>query len=108
MFISNAFSLGMVHENDLPGIRVSKAFGEEIAEALYAGKSFVGHEATAKELGVAFNRETLKLRPGDELYVAQYQGERLPEGATEFPKGSKFKWIRVFIDPDYCMPKEDS
>jgi len=106
MFISNAFSLGMVETNNLAGIRISVALSDEVAEAIHSGKSLVGHEATAKALGVAFNRESIKLRPGDELFVAQYQGERLPEGSTTLPKDAKFKWVRVWIDPDHCTPED--
>ena len=64
-------------------------------------KSVVGHADTAAVLstllgvGIIFNRESIILSPDDTLYVAQYSGARLPEGATELPEGSKFRWFMV-------------
>lgn len=43
----------------------------------------------------AMNRESISLQPGDVLYVGQYIGSRLPEGATELPAGAKIEWYKV-------------
>jgi hypothetical protein len=67
--------------------------------------SIVGHEDTARILGVPFNRKSVKLREGDKLYVAQYDGPRLPEGATALPEGAKFIWyeVRIRMQDQGCM-----
>ncbi len=65
--------------------------------------SIIGHSDTARVVSrvlgreVAINRQTLVLDEGDELYVAQYSGPRLPEGATELPEGAKIEFWRVRI-----------
>ena len=60
-------------------------------------ESVVGHEDMANLLGVPFNRTTLRLVKNDVLYVAQYSGPRLPEGATELPEGASFKYYKVKV-----------
>ena len=59
--------------------------------------SVVGHPDTAAILGVKFNRISLKLQPGDTLYVAQLQGGRLPEGCTTLPTGFSFKYLKITL-----------
>lgn len=59
--------------------------------------SIVGHEDTAKILGVLFNRETITMKEGDELYIAELNGGRLPEGATELPEGFSFQYSKITI-----------
>jgi len=69
----------------------------------YEFKSIVGHENTAKLLSdilgtsVPFNRETIRLEVGDTLYVAQYFGPRLPEGATVLPEGASFRYFAIYL-----------
>lgn len=66
-------------------------------------ESFIGHADTAnvlsKVLGVpvAFNRKNVSLEHGETALIAQYMGGRLPEGATELPEGTSFKWFLVTI-----------
>lgn len=65
--------------------------------------SGIGHQDTARLLSkilgfeVPQNRISIDLKEGDRLFVAQYFGERLPEGCTELPKGSKFKFFEVHV-----------
>lgn len=40
----------------------------------------IGHQATADYLGIPVNRVNVKLDPGDQVYVCQLMGGRLPEG----------------------------
>jgi hypothetical protein len=89
-YIGSAFSLGMLPEGRAPLIL-------ELPErpSFEGLTSVVGHADTAAILGVAFNRSTLKLVPGDVLIVAQYDGPRLPEGATSLPEGARFRWFKV-------------
>jgi hypothetical protein len=65
--------------------------------------SVVGHADTAAVFSevmgghVEFNRASVKLADGDILYVGQYSGPRLPEGATALPEGAKITWLKVSI-----------
>jgi hypothetical protein len=42
-------------------------------------------------------RRTVQLDYGDCALVAQYRGERLPEGCTELPEGSsiEYYWVKI-------------
>jgi hypothetical protein len=91
-YLGNAFSLGMLPRDCKPEIREldSKPSFEGLV-------SVVGHITTAAILGVAFNRASITLQPGDVLTVAQYSGPRLPEGATVLPDGAQFRWFEVKV-----------
>ena len=91
-YVGNAFSIGMVRYEDLPRVRIAPSDAPP-KEAV----SVVGHQDTAKVLGVAFNRVSTTLEVGDVLYVAQLQGGRLPEGVTTLPEGYAFKWAVVTL-----------
>lgn len=57
--------------------------------------NFIGHQSTADLLGMEANRVTLQAGSGATLIVAQYNGPRLNEGATELPEGAillPIKW----------------
>ena len=89
-FLLNAFSLQML-EGD-----ATVKFTE--VDSLPAGlTSAVGHQDTARVLGVEMNRVNVTLKKGDIAFVAQLQGGRLPEGATSLPEGFTFKFIRVEV-----------
>lgn len=89
IYLSNAFSLQMI--STFPAnIKI-----QEVASIPTDAYSVVGHEDTARILGVKFNRENLILKEDDVLYVAQLVGGRLPEGATKLPDGFKFKFLKV-------------
>lgn len=97
-YLSNAFSLQMV---DTPAtVSFIEVKPEEIPEGAV---SCVGHADTAAVLSsilghaVKFNRISLHLEHGDELYIAQLTGGRLPEGATTLPEGFSFKFIKATI-----------
>lgn len=92
-YISNAFSLQMLDLSKEHSILVSPVDGFP-KDCI----SVVGHADTAAVLGVPFNRVNLKLVSGDELYVAQLTGGRLPEGCTTLPDGFKFTFVKVTID----------
>ena len=109
-YLSNAFSLGMIESGSVPviteGISPAEFIGGGNRQGRFeslAVKSIVGHADTAAILSgilgvtVLFNRESVKLVPGDVLYVAQYDGPRLPEGCTELPEGASFRWFRVSV-----------
>ncbi len=88
IYLSNAFSLGMVNpspEKPLT-LRVRVLSLEEVRSLLKEGfVSAVGHQGTAEVLSVLlgtnvpYNRMAIKLVPGDQLIVFQL-GVRLEEG----------------------------
>ena len=95
--VSNAFSLNMVEENNY-GICVETVSLEDVVNA--SPKSVIGHKELADSLaqvweGFTFNRETVTLGLLDTLYVIQYSGPRLPEGATSLPEGARLKFLRI-------------
>lgn len=103
IIVGNAFSLSML--SDFPAeVQIHPATCAEVAEALRNGAlSVIGHDSTANILSlflgveVRCNRVTVKLAPGDVLYVAQYAGPRLPEGCTVLPEGASFTYLRVVV-----------
>ena len=97
-FVNNAFSLQMLKEDCT--IKISHIKKREFDQAKKDCISVIGHEDTANILGVVFNRASITLEKGDVLFVAQLQGGRLPEGATELPDGFKFKFLKVKIEED--------
>lgn len=90
-YLGNAFSLQMIETH--PAVIVTR----EVDELPKGLESVVGHEDTARVLGVPYNRVSIKLGKGDTLYVAQLVGGRLPEGATSLPEGAEFKFIKITI-----------
>lgn len=98
IYLSNAFSLNMVPTDGMINISVQPIERNQIPSNV---ESVVGHPDTARvisnELGfeVKPNRVTLKLDDEDVLYVAQYIGPRLPEGATKLPDGAVIKYLKV-------------
>ena len=105
--IANAFSLNMLSlEVGVTDLQVCPASPDVIRqeieeEGCYA--SIVGHADTAAVfssllgLDVPCNRATFTLEEGTTLFVGQYKGPRLPEGATTLPEGAKVEWAMVVI-----------
>ncbi len=100
-YIGNAFSLNMLAnlegaEVEFKGIEIDEVPARDC-------ESIVGHSSTASLFSallgveVAENRATYTLAAYDLLYVGQYSGPRLPEGATSLPEGASLKWYQVRI-----------
>ncbi len=103
IIVTNAFSLNMLSGHKSVNIH---PFGLENARLMLADcnwESAVGHADTARvfsrELGVEipFNRTTIQIEDSSVLLVGQYKGPRLPEGATELPKGATIEWTLVKV-----------
>ena len=89
-FLLNAFSLQMLQGD------ATVKFTE--VDSLPAGlTSAIGHQDTARVLGVPMNRVNVTLKRGDTAFVAQLQGGRLPEGSTTLPEGFTFKFVKVEV-----------
>lgn len=81
-YLGNAFSLQMLVDVRAD-IQTNLSTKEE---CLRGTMSVIGHQDLADYLGVPMNRVQTKLQEGDILYVAQYVGGRLPEGAKNIPE----------------------
>ncbi len=107
IFVGNAFSLQM-----LPCVQGQQFFIQ--AEVVLPGHvrwcldnspwaSVIGHADLARlasqtiGLELPVNRISVSLQGGDTLFVAQYTGPRLPEGATSLPEGASIVWWRVDV-----------
>jgi hypothetical protein len=105
-YLGNAFSLNMV-EGDVK-VSVQKVDAETVINAINKTvvECVIGHTDTARVVGsilgvdIEPNRVTVKLNPGDILYVAQYVGPRLLEGATTLPSGARIEFKRVTVEGD--------
>lgn len=105
-YLSNAFSLQML-ENFSASAVITLVKPEDIPEDFI---SVIGHPDTAQVVSsiigreVPVNRKAIKIGSSDVLYVAQFTGGRLPEGATTLPEGMTLEFIKVevqyVINPD--------
>lgn len=105
-YLSNAFSLNMLSSSeDFTLIRARKVEPSEVPET---AMSVIGHTDTARVLSAILAREVpasrkdVVLNSGDILYVAQYKGPRLPEGATQLPEGSTLEFLEITLKSKGC------
>lgn len=62
-----------------------------------------GHQATSdlvrnlQGIDIKTNRISLSVPKDSIIYVIQYRGERLAEGATELPDGAKLVPVKVYV-----------
>lgn len=122
IYISNAFSLSMlpalrrdahheIHEGDPISTEIEVIPILDPADWLRDAESrhgdpavsAVGHADTARlfssvlDRQIEPNRINVELGDDDELLVGQYVGPRLPEWATELPKGAVIHWMSVHM-----------
>ena len=105
--VANAFSLNMlsldVCATDLHVCRIPPEYIRQEIESEGGFESIVGHADTAAVfssllgLDVPCNRATFTLEKDHILFVGQYKGPRLPEGATSLPEGARVEWVMVTI-----------
>jgi hypothetical protein len=102
LFVSNAFSFNMF--TFVPEVLVQTEMTQAEASDFLKKREFTsvfGHADSAslvsQLLGVEieFNRSNQKFTYQDQIFVIQYSGPRLPEGATSLPEGAGFKYILV-------------
>lgn len=104
-YLSNAFSLQMLSISDLSFVSIEPVEAKDVPGN---AESFVGHTDTASVLSnvlgheITANRGSIILEEGDELYVAQFTGGRLPEGATTLPVGVVLQFFRVSLMKGSC------
>jgi hypothetical protein len=99
-YVSNAFSLSM-----LPSFTSNVEVREVKSLPMVGYVSGIGHKSLIpileKMTGHTYpeSRINIHLQDGDVLYVAQYTGKRLEEGATELPDGASLSFLRVVVIP---------
>ena len=105
-YISNAFSLNMMSIKNFSLLRIKQVSASDIPKDV---ESVIGYPDTATIVGnllgfeTPFNRVSLQLQPSNVLYVVQYKGPRLPEGATTLPEGSTLDFFEVTQYPEGCI-----
>lgn len=105
-YLANALSINMLLVENFTILQVKRVKSQDVPSDVV---SAIGHPDTARVIAgilgynVPCNRQSLKLKPKDTLYVAQYTGPRLPEGATELPEGAKLEFFRVIVKPEGCL-----
>lgn len=95
VYVSNAFSLQMVTEGKISIREITKSQFNKMKGDAY---SIMGHEDMANLHDLPFNRESIQLKDGDIVLIAQITGGRLPEGATKLPEGVNIKYLEVFYE----------
>lgn len=104
-YLANAFSLQMLDTTVQSVVSIEPVSTEEVSNLAASNKLLpcIGHKDTALVLSkllntyICVNRMSIRLFPGDILYVAQIIGGRLPEGAVELPEGFRIKFFKVRI-----------
>ena len=100
-YLSNSFSLNMINVEDFTMIRVRRINFSDVPKKNII--SIVGHQDTARIVSeilgceVPVNRVSISIEEGDYLYIAQYKGPRLPEGATQLPEGATIEFFEVTL-----------
>jgi hypothetical protein len=112
VYLANALSLNMTDPDDesvsFTRTRLTpKKAADYLKKSTFHVLNRIGHPDTATvvasqlaEYGYTApeaKREDVTLKQGDVVYVAQYTGPRLPEGATHLPEGAKIIWYRVVV-----------
>jgi hypothetical protein len=99
-YLANALSINMLPVGDGLQVWIHPVSPGEIPQDAI---SVIGHEDTAQRVSAllgweaAYNRVHLEVAEGDELYIVQHTGERLPEGTTTLPEHSGFRFYRVIF-----------
>ena len=104
LYICNAFSLSMLPEW-AEGVSTKRLSSEEARQLVnqFADKvvSAIGHADTCQVFRGILNaylepnRVSVQLDRAILALVGQYQGPRLPEGATCLPEGASIQWFLV-------------
>lgn len=102
-YITNAFSINMIADLGQVDVKFTPTDPANIPKDVV---SAIGHADIAavisSDLGVelAPNRINNQLKKGETIYVAQYVGPRLPEGAVSLPEGATIKYYKVDVLTD--------
>ena len=98
--LANAFSLQMLATGYSDMLSIESISATDIPADV---QSAIGHPDTARVLSSILGREipcqriNVRIDENTALYVAQYTGGRLPEGATQLPEGASFSYFRITV-----------
>ena len=99
-YLSNAFSIQMLKgaSNTVKFEEIDPADIDQTDLTSVLGHADIAN-VVSNVLGKEYpvNRVSNTLVQGDEMYVAQLIGGRLPEGAISLPEGFSIKWFKVTI-----------
>lgn len=107
MYLCNAFSFNFFAVEALTkGLKINAeaVSPEYVAARSDVWESAIGHQSTADVVSgilgvpVEMNRVNLEFAPGQQIFVAQYKGPRLPEGSTTLPEGATLIFLLVTIE----------
>lgn len=102
-YIANAFSLSMLEKVGRHSLVVEPVGAEQARQLAADAESVVGHEATceifSKELGrqIPLNRASIRLAPGEEVLIGQYDGPRLDVGTSVLPEAARIQWFLLKV-----------
>ena len=111
-YLANALSLNMTDPDDesvsFTRTRLTpKKVADYLKKSTFHVFNRIGHPDTAAVVASQLaeygymapeaKREDVTLKQGDVVYVAQYSGPRLPQGATHLPEGARVIWYRVVV-----------
>lgn len=98
IYVGNVFTFGFLKDRNV-NITCREISWAEFDTALEQEDyiNYMGHEDVARMVGLERNRATIRAEKGDTIYIAQYDGPRLPEGATTLPEGATLIPLKVTI-----------
>lgn len=112
IILTNAFSANMLNVGWHSDVRFTAIAADVAAMEILRASEFsncIGHadtDAVVRDMLISAypavekkltpgSRETVSLDEGTMLIVAQYKGQRLPEGATSLPDGATIEFLAV-------------
>jgi len=111
IYLCNAFSINMLKDFEKATVIFHKATLAEVKEILNHAKQLdakivasIGHKDLANLVNQLLDRTDNHTRNdiiidnNDIIFIAQYKGERLPEGTTTLPENSQIVFYSVEVD----------
>ena len=98
VFVGNVFTFGFLANKNVD-IKSREITWAEFDKVLNSGNfiNYMGHADVAHMVGLEMNRISISVNKGDVVYLAQYDGPRLPEGCTVLPEGASLVPIKVEV-----------
>ena len=98
IYVGNVFTFGFLSNKDVD-IKSREISWAEFDEVLASTDfiNFMGHQDVAHMVGLEQNRISISVESGDVVYLAQYDGPRLEEGATVLPQGATLVPLKVEV-----------
>ena len=98
IYVGNVFTFGFLSNKNVD-IKSREITWAEFDEVLASNNfiNFMGHQDVAHMVGLEQNRISISVKSGDVVYLAQYDGPRLEEGATVLPQGATLVPLKVEV-----------